>query len=136
MKKNLLILLATLLCFSSCKKNAAKQNPDYIGYWVEKGWGGDACYMTLEIKDSGDASYFTISTVSDCRHFKNYKGTAKVNKDNTKMKVGSRHFDINMKPTSTDTIQIEYDGGGWGVTGKSVMKMVLDNDTLYKIIGK
>jgi len=110
-----------------------KVNKDYNGYWGQRyHLGADDCYMSLDISEDGDARYFSDTQISDCRHIRSHSGKAKVNTKETVMTVGLKVLEINLKPTRIDTMNIESTAG----YGKTAMKMVLNGDTLFKIIGR
>jgi len=125
-----LFLIVLLLGIGSCRKNVIKVDSNYIGYWFPSGViTGNSCCLDLTITAEGHATYKDIVGSSDCRNAGS-SGIAKVN--DKSMRIGSKTYRLDMKPTVIDTMSFVI----FASQNKTAMKMVLDGDTLYKIIGK
>lgn len=132
MKNTIKILFMSMLLLEiySCRKNVVKVDSNYVGYWFPGGAvTGNSCCLDLTITDDGHATYKDIMGSSDCRNAGS-SGIAKVN--NSSMRIGSKTYKLDMKPTAIDTLSFNI----FASQNKTAMKMVLNGDTLFKIIGK
>lgn len=120
----------------SCKKIAIEENPDYIGRWLE----ADYCKMELTFHQSGKASYMNRKQETDCDRGR-AGGKAKIKEStiilSSAIITHRQKFFIDLPPTLIDTIEIPtnyYPRDPPVIPEKSIMKMILNGNTFYKVL--
>jgi hypothetical protein len=135
MKKfiKIVFVLAIIIFFISCGKKVINVDENYIGHWAER-YSANSCCLTIKIYNDG-AAYINIEGDDGCKCNGDpcFSGKARI-KDNV-LTIGSKKLNVDLKPTSIDTIiNIRYTQGFYD--GQANMIMILDGDTLFRIIGK
>lgn len=115
MKTKILIILITVLIFSSCKKKVAEVNADFVGEWYSESYFSYGGYEGESISID-EASYGVYEKLSLFRSV-TVNGRTKLGKNN--IRIGIKGFHINQFPEKVGDI-----GELW--------QMKLDGTTYYK----